>query len=65
MEFAEHGSSVAPYVVKAIRRYVLGPEAPPPPRREIEFQVDSAPRDQPIEPDSLAAEFQRQSGVQP
>ncbi len=65
MEFAEHGSSVAPYVVRAIRRYVLGPEAPAPPRREIEFQVDSAPRDQPIEPDSMAAEFQRQSGVQP
>lgn len=61
MEFAEHGSSVAPYVVKAIRRYLLGPEAPAPPRRDIEFQVDSAPRDLPIEPDSLAAEELRQS----
>ncbi len=62
MEFAEHGSSVAPYVVKAIRRYVLGPEAPPPPRRDVEFQVDSAPRDVPIEPDSIAAEDRRSQG---
>jgi membrane peptidoglycan carboxypeptidase len=28
-EFGEHGSTVAPYVVQAIRRYVLGPDAGP------------------------------------
>jgi cell division protein FtsI/penicillin-binding protein 2 len=26
MEFAEHGSSVAPYVIKVLRRFVLGPD---------------------------------------
>ncbi len=26
MEFAKHGTFVAPYVVRAIRRYLLGPE---------------------------------------
>jgi penicillin-binding protein 2 len=28
-EFGKHGSDVAPYVVQAIRRYVLGPDAGP------------------------------------
>jgi penicillin-binding protein 2 len=27
MEFAEHGTTVAPYVVRTLRRYILGPEA--------------------------------------
>jgi penicillin-binding protein 2 len=52
MEFAEHGSSVAPYVVKAMRRYVLGPEAPPPTPAELQVPVDSAPRDAPA-PDTV------------
>ena len=26
MEFAEHGTTVAPYVVRALRRYLLGPD---------------------------------------
>ena len=25
MEFAEHGTTVAPYVVRTLRRYILGP----------------------------------------
>ena len=27
MEFAKHGTTVAPYVVQTLRRYILGPEA--------------------------------------
>ena len=27
MEFAEHGTTVAPYVVQTLRRYILGPDA--------------------------------------
>jgi penicillin-binding protein 2 len=49
MEFAEHGSSVAPYVVKAMRRYVLGPEAPPARPQDLVVPVDSAPRDAPAD----------------
>ena len=49
MEFAEHGSSVAPYVVKAMRRYVLGPEAPPARPSDLIVPVDSAPRDAPAD----------------
>jgi len=55
MEFAEHGSSVAPYVVKAISRYVLGPEAPPPTPSQLRVPVDSAPRDAPA-PDTVVPE---------
>lgn len=55
MEFAEHGSSVAPYVVKAISRYVLGPEAPPPTPSQLKVPVDSAPRDAPA-PDTVVPE---------
>ena len=51
MEAAEHGTNVAPYVVKALSRYVLGPTAPPPTPAELELPVDSAPRDVPA-PDS-------------
>jgi penicillin-binding protein 2 len=46
MEAAEHGSSVAPYVAKALSRYVLGPGSPPAPI-ELQLPVDSAPRDAP------------------
>ena len=45
MEFAEHGSSVAPYVAKVIRRYLVGPEpAGALPLRIEGIEVDSAPR---------------------
>ncbi len=46
MEFAEHGSSVAPYVAKVVRRYLVGPE-PAGETRPIRLpgiEVDSAPR---------------------
>lgn len=52
MEHAEHGSSVAPFVVQAISRFVLGPSEPPP-KMQIQIPVDSAPRDVPA-PDSTA-----------
>jgi penicillin-binding protein 2 len=44
-EFGGHGSEVAPYVVQAIRRYVMGPEAPTdvPTRQRLELPGD-APR---------------------
>jgi penicillin-binding protein 2 len=45
MEFAKHGTVVAPYVVRALRRYVLGPENE---GKEAPIRVvapeDSAPR---------------------
>jgi penicillin-binding protein 2 len=54
MEHAEHGSGVAPYVVQAISRFVLGPSEPPP-KLQIQIPVDSAPRDVPAT-DSLDAD---------
>ena len=29
MEFAEHGTTVAPYVIRTLRRYILGPDTAP------------------------------------
>jgi len=52
MEHAEHGTTVAPYVVQALSRYVLGPSEPPP-KLQLQIPVDSAPRDVPA-PDSTA-----------
>jgi penicillin-binding protein 2 len=46
MEFAEHGSTVAPYVAKVVRRYLVGPE-PAGEATPIQLPgivVDSAPR---------------------
>jgi penicillin-binding protein 2 len=48
MEFAEHGTVVAPYVVNVLRRYLLGPEEPTEPKVRLltdeSVQGDSAPR---------------------
>ncbi len=54
MEYAKHGSAVAPYVVKALRRYVLGPGGVgnAPDRLGQEAPRDTAPRWVPISPDS-------------
>ena len=52
MEHAEHGTTVAPFVVQALSRYVLGPGEPPP-KLQIQIPVDSAPRDVPA-PDTSA-----------
>jgi membrane peptidoglycan carboxypeptidase len=57
MEFAEHGTVVAPYVINALRRYILGPAEPMERVRVLtdeSVQGDSAPR--PIQlPDSAPA----------
>ncbi len=50
MEFAEHGTTVAPYVVRTLRRYILGPEATGPVKinvlldEALTSQRDTAPR---------------------
>ncbi len=51
VEFAEHGSDVAPLVTRIIRRYLLGPEAD---RRRLELVLpaDSAPGALPIPSDT-------------
>jgi penicillin-binding protein 2 len=51
VEFAEHGSDVAPLVTRIIRRYLLGPEAD---RRRLELVLpaDSAPGALPISSDT-------------
>ena len=59
MEFAEHGSSVAPYVIKTLRRQLLGPDTV----GTIKIKVlideavpqDTAPRPVELNPDSAAA----------
>jgi penicillin-binding protein 2 len=60
MEFAEHGTKAAPYVVGALRRYILGPDT----AGTIKVKVlldeaaavqDSAPRPVELDPDSAAA----------
>jgi penicillin-binding protein 2 len=61
MEFAEHGTVVAPYVVRALRRYILGPDS----AGAINVKVlldetattqDTAPRPVELDPDSAAAQ---------
>ncbi len=61
MEFAEHGTTVAPYVVQALRRYILGPAAVGPVKMGVLLdetltpQRDTAPRPLELNPDSAAA----------
>jgi penicillin-binding protein 2 len=59
MEFAEHGTTVAPYVVRTLRRYLLGPEAVGPVKiglliDESLTSRDTAPRPLELDPDSAA-----------
>lgn len=57
-EFGEHGSTVAPYVVQAIRRYVLGPDAGPSIIKPLDLPGDAptnAPRLIPAPTDSTGA----------
>ena len=61
MEAAEHGTVVAPYVVKVLSRYILGPGNPPAPV-DLQLPVDSAPRDAPA-PDSGAPATLQSVGV--
>jgi len=61
MEFAEHGTTVAPYVVQTLRRYILGPEATGPVKLGI-LQDEAAggqaniPRPAGLNVDSAAAQ---------
>ncbi|HEY8105433.1 MAG TPA: penicillin-binding protein 2 [Gemmatimonadales bacterium] len=63
MEFAEHGTVVAPYVVQALRRYVLGPDSAS--KTPIKVRViapeDSAPRTLELDPDSAAVQAAAES----
>jgi penicillin-binding protein 2 len=61
MEFAKHGTVVAPYVVQALRRYILGPEATGPVKLGVLLDEstngpDNAPRPVELNPDSAAAQ---------
>ena len=60
MEFAKHGTTVAPYVVRTLRRYILGPEAVGPVKLGVLLDEsltarDTAPRPLELDPDSAAA----------
>ncbi len=60
MEFGEHGTTVAPYVVQTLRRYLLGPDTVGPIKVKLLVDESVAPQDtapRPIEldPDSAAA----------
>jgi penicillin-binding protein 2 len=63
MEFAEHGTVVAPYVVQALRRYILGPDtaAKAPVKLRVIAPEDSAPRTLELDPDSAAAQAAAES----
>jgi penicillin-binding protein 2 len=59
MEFAEHGTTVAPYVVQTLRRYILGPEATGPVKLGLQDESvgaqDIAPGPIDLNPDSAGA----------
>ena len=66
MEFAEHGTTVAPYVIRTLRRYLLGPDT----AGAIKVKVlldeavapqDTAPRPVELDPDSAAAQARADS----
>ena len=67
MEFAEHGTTVAPYVVQTLRRYILGPDATGPVKmgvlldEALTSQRDTAPRPLELNPDSAAARAEEDS----
>lgn len=58
MEFAEHGTVVAPYVVSALRRYLIGPDTAGAAKVRIIVEesvvADSAPRPVDLPPDTAA-----------
>lgn len=59
MEKALHGSSVAPWVARVIRRYLEGPTTRTDAPLAIELPADSAPRPEVLPPDSAAADTLR------
>jgi penicillin-binding protein 2 len=69
MEFAKHGTTVAPYVVRTLRRYILGPEATAPVKLEglqdeSVSPADNAPRPIELNPDSAAARAETPDSAQ-
>ena len=50
MEFAEHGTNVAPYVARVAGRYLLGPDESVPNQLKVTVPQDSAPRPVEITP---------------
>jgi penicillin-binding protein 2 len=74
MEFAKHGSTVTPYVVRALRRYILGPDTAGPIKIKVLLDEtvglqDTAPRPIELDPDSAAARSEadsvRRTGARP
>ena len=66
MEFAKHGTTVAPYVVRTLRRYILGPDAVGPVKLGVLMDEaltsrDTAPRPLELDPDSAAARAEADS----
>ena len=58
MEFAEHGTTVAPYVVRVLHRYLLGPDTTSTVKVKMldeGITLDTAPRPIELNPDSAAA----------
>jgi penicillin-binding protein 2 len=61
MEFAKHGTVVAPYVVQVLRRYILGPDTVGTIKLKVLLDEttatqDTAPRPIELDPDSAAAQ---------
>ncbi len=59
MEFGEHGTTVAPYVVRTLRRYILGPDTTGAVKVKVLLDEalspqDTAPRPLELDPDSAA-----------
>jgi hypothetical protein len=52
MEFAEHGSTVAPYVSQMARFFLLGPDTTRKATIPLIIPEDSAPRPLELQPDS-------------
>ena len=66
MEFAEHGTTVAPYVIRTLRRYILGPDTVGAIKVKVLLDEaagvqDTAPRPVELDPDSAAAQAQADS----
>ncbi|MEP6689240.1 MAG: penicillin-binding protein 2, partial [Gemmatimonadales bacterium] len=60
MEFAEHGTTVAPYVIRTLRRSILGPDTVGTIKVKVLLDesvapADTAPRPVELDPDSAAA----------
>jgi penicillin-binding protein 2 len=66
MEFAEHGTTVAPYVIRTLRRYILGPDTVGTIKVKVLLDeavapADTAPRPVELDPDSAAARAREDS----